>query len=64
MFIITAKVRKGRIVAVAAAAAVLCGVLVAAAGLPLTTAMSGEASARSRGGKLNAAAPMESAAAA
>ena len=33
MFIITAKVRKGRIVAVAAAAAVVCGVLVAAAGL-------------------------------
>ena len=33
MFIITAKVRKGRIAAVAAAAAVVCGVLVAAAGL-------------------------------
>ena len=31
MFIITAKVRKGRIAAVAAAAAVVCGVLVAAA---------------------------------
>ena len=33
VFIFTAKVRKGRIVAVAAAAAAVCGVLLAAAGL-------------------------------
>ena len=33
MFIITARVRKGPILAVAAAAAVVCGVLLAAAGL-------------------------------
>lgn len=53
MFIVTAKVRRGRIAAVAAAAAVVCGVLVAALGLMQVQGAAVSTSASPRGIKSN-----------
>lgn len=53
MFIFTAKLRKGRIFAVAAAAVIVCGVLVAATGVLGTRSATAAATASPKGIKTN-----------